>query len=374
MINVVTYSTIIRPGGGPGGYVYNLMSATRGAPTKNRFLFCGHKFYDRSANKPDNWPLALKAQIYLSARGIYLPFFSDILELRSLAQGAVVVFHGPVHPRLVYKIKSVAAKIVFMPHSPSVWCDEYMMTYASAGRRISKRRFDYFKWAEHVSIAYADYLVFPSRNAAFAYREVYADQLRMGKDVYIASGVHCDVDAAAVERSYGRLNGRNVLTIGFIGRYNSHKGYDQFCRAAENLSSARVRFVSFGEGPINSLSKKVENKGWVNDISRAILDCDIIVVPNKVCYYDLLPLEAACHGRPMVFTPVGGNLDQAKSFPDSVLADSMELDALIMAIKDAIVKKMENHRWGIENRIKYNAFYTDKAMLNRWDDFVSSIL
>lgn len=75
MINVVTYSTIIRPGGGPGGYVYNLMSATRGAPTKNRFLFCGHKFYDRSANKPDNWPLALKAQIYLSARGIYLPFF-----------------------------------------------------------------------------------------------------------------------------------------------------------------------------------------------------------------------------------------------------------------------------------------------------------
>ncbi|GLW61720.1 hypothetical protein Hthe01_20690 [Hydrogenophilus thermoluteolus] len=370
MAKVVFYYPIIRPGGGPGGYVYNLMKAVEGFSSKHYFYFCGHKFDDRSANDPKVWPLFLKAEIYLTARGFYLPIFPDVLDLKHICKNSVVVLHGAVHPRISYMVKNRASQVVFMPHSPSLWSDEYVMNYASSGRFLNKRRFEYFKWAEHTSIAYADYVIFPSPNAASIYERAYVDQLSMGKVRYIESGVYSCIDEQLVIDSYKK---KNKIVVGFIGRYNVHKGYDLFCSVAEKLVSSSVQFLSFGVGPLKSKKGVVEDRGWVNDISSAILQCDVIVVPNRICYYDLLPLEAAAHGRPIVFTPVGGNIDQSLSFPDSVLCNSLKLDDIVSGVKEALNRKMLNFNWGFENRKKYLEFFTETAMLERWDQFIDSI-
>jgi glycosyltransferase involved in cell wall biosynthesis len=371
MSKVVFYNPIIRPGGGPSGYVYNLMKAAERTDSKNAYYFCGHKFDDRSSNNINVWPLFLKAEIYLLARGIYLPFFPDVLDLMRMSKDSIVVLHGPVHPRLSYMLKNNARRVVFMPHSPSLWCDEYVMTYASCGRILSNRRFEYFKWAELTSIAYADYVIFPSPNASLVYKNTYNDQLNLGKVRFIQSGVFSNVDDCAIYNDYQKNN--TEITVGFFGRYNFHKGYDLYCEAAKKLSSKKsVRFISFGAGPLKS-NDSVNDRGWVNDIFSALLECDIIVVPNRVCYYDLLPLEAASCGRPIVFTPVGGNIDQAESLPDSILCNSLELNDIVSGIEEAINKKTLNFRWGIANREKYLKFFTEKAMLNRWDQFINSI-
>lgn len=372
MSKVVFYSSFIRPGGGPAGYVFNLMKAAENGTTKNTFLFCGYKIDDRSLNS-DTWPFLLKVKAELAWRGVYFPLFPDLLELKDMADGAIVAIHGHVHPRLVYTLKKRARKIIFMPHSPSLHCDEYVMLCASSGGRLSKRRFEYFRWAEHVSIAYSDHVVFPSPRAGLVYKQAYRDQLNLGKDHYIPSGVYCNIDDESVVRSYTKESNRREIKVGFIGRYNIHKGFDIYCRVAEKMSSVSLRFLSFGDGPLKPIPGCVDNRGWVNDISSAILECDIILVPNKVSYYDLLPLEAACHGRPIVFTPVGGNIDQAESLPDSVLCKSVSVDDVVSGIEEAVTRKSLDYSWGIKNGEKYLEFFTEKAMLNRWDEFINAI-
>jgi glycosyltransferase involved in cell wall biosynthesis len=371
MNKVVFYSQIIRPGGGPSGYVYNLMKAAESFGGENVYYFCGHKFDDRSANNPNTWPILIKAEVYLTARGIYLPIFPDILDLKRISKNSIVVLHGPAHPRISCMLKNRAFRLVFMPHSPSLCCDEYIMSYASSGRFLSKRRYDYFKWAEHTSISYADHIIFPSYNAALVYKHAYSDQLNINKTYYIPSGVISNIDDYSVNNSY-RKNKKEIV-VGFIGRYNYHKGYDLYCGAAEKMSSCTVRFLSFGAGPLKSSGGFVEDRGWVNDISSAILECDIIVSPNRVCYYDLLPLEAASYGRPIVFTPVGGNIDQSDSLPDSILCKSVGVDDLVSGIEDAVNRKVLDFNWGITNRKKYLEIFTEKAMLKRWDEFINSI-
>jgi glycosyltransferase involved in cell wall biosynthesis len=100
----------------------------------------------------------------------------------------------------------------------------------------------------------------------------------------------------------------NDLAIGFIGRYNFDKGYDRFLSiAAAHKKDIRMRFFSAGAGEIQEAESNVFNLGWRKDIAEIISAMDLIIVPNAVTYFDLLPIESLMLGTPVAVSAVGGN-------------------------------------------------------------------
>jgi glycosyltransferase involved in cell wall biosynthesis len=369
-MKTIFYAPIIRPGGGPGGYLYNLYASSHREATKNSFIFHGKIYDDRKYNDYRFWPLSLKAQIYLSARMIYFPFFFDYRRLLEYATEAdAIVLHGPIHPTLLSNIRKRYEIVVFMPHSPSTWADEFIMDYAEKRRKISKKRYEMYRWTELINIAYADYIVFPSINAAESYRIAYPDQLKLGKTQYIESGITL---SQKLPENISRKPAKR-LKVAFVGRYNRHKGFDLFQEATKNLQDrADVEVVCAGGGPLR-VFPHVKNLGWVNDINALLYDVDIVVVPNRVAYFDLWPLEAASAGKPIVFTPAGGNIDQQAALPDSILAADITTEALEVAILEAIEKAKRDLNWGVNNRLVYLTRFTAEAMLKRWDNFIAKL-
>src|SRR5690606_13578654 len=90
----------------------------------------------------------------------------------------------------------------------------------------------------------------------------------------------------------------------------------------------------------------VHDLGWKDDPMSTISRARIVVVPNRVAYFDLLPLEAAALGKGIVFSSVGGNIDQHALLPDSVACD---LENLGSGIERAIELCAEDDNWGRRN-------------------------
>lgn len=370
MKKILVFTSLIKPGGGPPGYTYNMMMAYKKGEFKNNYQFLCYKLLQTNSSAHSiSDKLSLKMKSIFSHGGIYL-FSKKMKEIEYISSiSDISIVHGVVHPNLMYRIRKNSDKIIFMPHSPSVMCDEYIMSSITAKKKVYRKFYTYFKWAEHACMAYADILVFPSERAADPYKIAYGDIFSWKDVVYIPSGV--DVDFEFGKSVHDKVNKK--ITVSFIGRYNKHKGYDLFCKVAEKFSGVdNVRFISAGSGPIKPPSSVVDY-GWCENIEKIFLESDIIIVPNRVAYYDLLPLEAAAYGLPIVFTPVGGNVDQAEKLVDVILAKSVDENSIFDSIVEAMHIKMHNPNWGVENRKIYLKEFTAVSMMKRWDDFLSTI-
>lgn len=373
MKSVAIFSSVIKPGGGPSGYVYNLLSASKKTPAANYFRFVGRIVDERTQSfRSVSGIMRVIRELRRRIPGIYIPTQGKREIIRSFVGADVAVVHGLVHPKLLSAIRNEVGLLVYMAHSPSIAADEYMMEFSGRKTVPLKQEYDFLNWQEHVCMALADRLVFPSAGSMAAYERAYADIISQGKHVFIPSGVDFNVDEVEIARS-GRRCSDGVVKVAFVGRFNLHKGFDLFCEVAKRLVSSRVRFVAAGGGSMKSIDGAVDCVGWVSDIKSFLLSVDVIVVPNRVAYFDLLPLEAAAAGRPIVFTPVGGNVDQANDFPDSILAKSLSIDDLVISVRAAIDEVVRNADWGIRNRDIFLKKYTAELMLNRWDSFISSL-
>lgn len=374
MKTVAVYSgDIIRPGGGPSGYVYNLQLAAKKYGTINEFRFIG-RIVDQRIAVGGKAGLFTKIGEWLRVTfpNIYIPTPSKRKLLRQLDGVDVAVIHIPLHSDLIWRIKKKVASLIYMPHSPSIISDEYMMDVSSSKRRLNYKYFMEIKWREHACLSYADKIVFPSENAMLAYRRAYPDIIDQGKHHFIFSGVDFEINESEIFSSSPERTSSKIR-VAFIGRFNSHKGFDLFCNAAQKLAALDVEFVAAGAGAFPVDKYPVKNLGWREDIKSVLLGVDIVVVPNRVAYFDLLPLEAASAGRPIVFTPVGGNLDQARLMIDSVVSDSVSIDDLVAGISKAIEMKKKNKDWGASNRQAYLKHFSGSAFVRRWDEFICGL-
>jgi glycosyltransferase involved in cell wall biosynthesis len=252
-------------------------------------------------------------------------------------------------------------KCLYMPHSPTIAADEYKMACDHDGVWVNPFLYDtLFKYEKYLmSIATA--VIFPSRNAASSYFDAF-DVLRSKTIEFILSGVDVKIDG-----STSRSRKRRSLRVLFAGRYVSHKGFDLFNELAEHARNAgnRFDFFSVGIGPI-SPSKYVSNLGWRKDIYDVVSQHDIIVVPNRIAYFDLLPLEVAAIGKPILFTPVGGNIDQADALDDTICAEAMNVSSLYEGLIKIEENLQKNQNYGAKNSIRYSELFTSEKMAARW--------
>jgi glycosyltransferase involved in cell wall biosynthesis len=351
---------VIRPGGGPGGYVWNLrlgLSAAKHASDVNYW-----SMEDAATNTlstktgGDNLASRIRNRMY---RGPALPS-----TLRAaIHQSKSVVFHGYQSPRRLKFARAAGKKVVYMPHSPSLMADELRMNRELAGNHMSKLEWDHYFETERDLFREADLVVFPSENAAACYDAI-VRQVPTAIE-YIKSGVKGFAQEPRTPKTRSEIL--------FAGRYVSHKGFDLFLAAAQEVArtDGGARFSSIGNGPISvPASSVVVDHGWQPRPADFLREADVVVVPNRVAYFDLLPLEVASVGRGMVMTEVGGNIDQLATLPDTI---GTTVEAVAQGIRSALSMSRADVTWGTRNTEAFHRLYSEKALARSWIEFMDRL-
>lgn len=215
-------------------------------------------------------------------------------------------------------------------------------------------------------------MVFPAPNAATPYEAAFRRVLAARRTVYVLSGVEHPLVPGTTAGAAGLGDAPGIVSVLYVGRYVPHKGYDVFLDAAEELTAEGIQasFWTLGDGALKRDSEAVTDLGWSDAPHPIIARADVIVVPNRTAYFDLLPLEAAALGRGLVLTRVGGNLDQLERLPDSVGA---EPDAVADGIRAAIAHVARSRAWGARNADAFREQFTDIHMARRWAELLREL-
>jgi len=130
-----------------------------------------------------------------------------------------------------------------------------------------------------------------------------------------------------------------------------------------------MHFFSAGAGEIQEAESNVFNLGWRKDIAEIISAMDLIIVPNTVTYFDLLPIESLMLGTPVAVSAVGGNKWLLKEVNDNSVQE-LKLYAEgdnLKCIIGSLVRRVE-----FRNSNLYN-FFNDCAFINAHENLLPKI-
>lgn len=383
-MRVAVITPAIRPGGGPAGYVHNWQRAVlqfHDALTHD-YAFHGRSSSSRTLELPAGLTEDRIAYRMLQvanrlthgrvrlARDTLSQYRPEMRRARQLIHASDLAIFQAFQPLQLPRLaRRLGKQLLYMPHSPTPTADERAMMRESKGSALPEWERQQLLKLEEGLIRVADGVVFPSPGAADAYTREFGLRRGVLDNVkFIPSGVP-DPGQPAARRG---LSGQ--ITVAFAGRYVSHKGFDLYCQAAKQVaaSDGGVRFVCLGSGPI-AAQPPVIDLGWLQKPYEVLREVSVVVVANRVAYYDLLPLEIAALGVPLVMTAVGGNVDQAARLPDVELSPEATADSLASAIRAAVSRVTSDAKYGLANRRSYEQNFTQEAFAHRWDRAISEV-
>lgn len=386
----------ICPGGGPPGYTHNLRAGLAEladdpvlGSTVRDIRFLGIELPSRNRatgtapvdlnDPPEGTVTNRLGGVRATARGLSpraaLRRTGKIIKRwRAIVGSDIVVFQGYQLAAEARWARRVGKTVIYMPHSPSTFADEARMMRALSESEspLSDREHRKLLRTERALFAAADLLVFPTEHAVRPYEVAFGEVLASRRVAYVLSGVVPPEPTHPRGLANDAVISGSSTSVLFVGRYVPHKGYDLFLEAAEQLAREGVAasFWTLGDGPMKRASENVTDLGWHDAPHSVIAQADIIVVPNRSAYFDLLPLEAAALGRGLVLTRVGGNVDQLERLPDSV---GGEPEAVADAVRTAIVLKHATASWGQRNTDAYRRDFTHVHLARRWASLIDEV-
>lgn len=344
--------------GGPPGYLYNLFSGFSGV--KPKFLSLEMQNGKQNSNKhsessSNSGMFAnylrknqdLRIVLFYIRQGFrYRKRFSKGLNEYKIIH--VHTSESAVYVRLFCKYRGI---LVLTPHRPESLDKEII-----GGLPNSKNRHFFLKCflkeIESLSYKYCDAFIFPSRGAAGVYKSFpgYTKYGKIKPHKYVYTGIQkrpVTIKREAFREKLGISN--DTFVVGYIGRHSYIKGYDRLVNAYPELRNIGIEVVAAGE---KSNIKPQSDKGWhelgyISDSQNLINAVDLVVVPNRDTYFDLIILEALAQGKRVITSNTGGNKDIAKDTTALILFnndDEAELTEKIIEAKDQksdIVEKIE---------------------------------
>ena len=157
---------VLRRGGGPSGYLWNLREALDTLGSKSDIHFwSAQDERDGGLTNP------------LDKSGIYKRLVSKVRRGSSVPAGLrtavdaseIVVFHGYQNKRRIRYASRRGKVCIYMPHSPSVMADEIKMLRHHAGKRIAYAEWRFYFNMEKSLVGLSDFVVFPSPNSHNSY-------------------------------------------------------------------------------------------------------------------------------------------------------------------------------------------------------------
>lgn len=393
----------LRRGGGPAGYAYNLSKALQmvadvGAGNTVEILAPTQDILTEV--KPPShpsWKFALLKRMpawlggpILAARTasfrwnalVYFGFSrSDVEKMKT---AGVVVFHDFRLASAYLHGVPEGQKVYIMPHTPTDHASELVENW-----RIELGETKVWSFIHHQlmrmelgTYLMSNGLLVPCRRALdgyFANLQGAGEMLRRLPIHELKSGVDSlkvSRDRDEVLAQLGVPPGRKV--VGFFGRRHPHKGYDVFCKAAvlaHERGYKNIVFVAAGAGPLPSPEglPNFKDLGFLTDnLGDLVAAVDLIVVPNRVSYFDLFILEALSLGKPILTTGVGGNscIDAPGIFFLEVLSSEFLLEEALRLLSSPAMLEQA----GRANRDYYLNRYTLEAFGRRHLEFAQKVL
>ncbi|HHL2562102.1 TPA: glycosyltransferase [Yersinia enterocolitica] len=317
MINkILHFIDVIRPGGGPSGYLYNLKNAEEG---HDYFVYSVSRSDDRTGQYNKK-----KFPTFILRHILAITYIIRLLGLKKIPNEQIInkykytlVHSVPMASRLL-KVKHKEIKLGLMYHGPVSYSTEVMDNLVLGyGDFLSKAFYKrILQYLENRLYKKMDFIVTAAKEGLNAYTDIKFDY--ENKLFEVTTGLP-EIKSRLSKMEARDLVGlpQNKMVVGYFGRYHSHKGYDIYRQEIDLLSTRDdIQFISAGIGPLNAVSSNnYINFGWRTDIQNLITACDIIALPNRYTYFDLLPLECLSLSRPVAVSRIGGNLKLERLCP-----------------------------------------------------------
>ncbi|EBQ5309215.1 glycosyltransferase family 4 protein, partial [Salmonella enterica] len=280
----------------------------------------------------------------------------------------------PVAARLLKLNKNKTVKIGLMPHGPVSYTTETLDDVESKYGKIYFRGF-YFRimsLLENNIFNKVDFVTVAAREGMESYQDI---NIQYEYKLFeVTSGLPpliCNTNKSDARKLLDIPDDKFI--VGFFGRYNRHKGYDFFYDEVISSANEKVFFISAGIGPIiKKEAHNYKNFGWRSDINNLITACDIIVIPNRHTYFDLLPLECFSLSRPVAVSLIGGN-KKLCSLTQAAIPFKLNCGELNNLVNNLSNNKTDYKKLESLAKKSYDELFSDKVFVTNHNSLLSSL-
>ncbi len=364
--------------GGPSGYVYNLVQGAEKNKKDIKLLApnieAGNE-KEKPAHSGNKKKFAvLRSLSYIAKCGI----ISKRRFGKMVKNYDIIHVHSSQDLYYLKRYLGFKGKIVFTPHRPEPYSKELLSAYRLTFGKTDSPRIITLEGdrIEKYSYKYADRFIFPSQHAREIY-ETFPGFSEYGKNKptdYLITGTPMkEVTASRLEfRKRLDINEKDFV-ITYIGRHNKIKGYDLLASIADRLEELGIITVCAGNTKgvdIPDNAKWIE-LGYINNAPDLMNASDVVVIPNRNTYFDLVIIEALSIGKIVITSNTGGNIDIAKETEGLFLFEAGSSEALLNAIID--VKNMTSEEISRREQAAFD-YYQTNCMLTAFADKYCDIM
>lgn len=362
--------------GGPSGYVYNLVQGAKENRDKIEIITADTELKTQKSNLTSSKKkfTALRSLLYIVKCGIVARRrFSSIIHTFD-----VIHVHSSQDVYYLKRYIRFKGKIVFTPHRPEPYSMELLKAYRltfgkenvpqiimTTGDRI-----------ERYSYKNTDRFIFPSEHSRKIY-EKFPGFMKygIGKPTdYLITGTPMRSSTTSRQEFRKQLHiNDDAFMITYIGRHNDIKGYDLLTSIADKLETNGVVTVCAGstEGVTTPQKENWLELGYIDNAPDLMNASDVVVIPNRNTYFDLVIIEALSVGKIVITSNTGGNIDIANETEGLVLFDTGSSEALldtILKVKDMSKEELNSRE---QNSYKY---YQSNCTLSKFANKYKKIM
>lgn len=245
-------------------------------------------------------------------------------------------------------------KIILTSHRPEPLADEVINAIKAkrpGNYRILKR---FLNFVERYSYKKSFGFIFPSPSAAAIYNQFpgFTKSIDNKPIKFVTTGLRYKAPTATRDAYYLEHNikidvSKKIVT--YIGRHNLIKGYDRVIAAFPEIK--RLGGTVIVGGALSNILYPDDSNwielGYINDAINLMSISDVVVIPNRNTYFDLVIIEALSLGKVVITSNTGGNIDIASTTKGLYLFDNKDEKSFTEAIKNVLSMK-ENERKDLE--------------------------
>lgn len=373
----IFYSSCLKVGGGPSGYLLNLRKSLN-KDEKIDFILPSERKFSLSIH-------------LLRILANCIPFrnlrakLKEFLKLRHIANCInagpsyrYIMCHSCQDLNILIKlwengiIKRPMPQWILMSHSPTFPSDERKERASYRGNVLNYK----LEKAEDLkAFKIADIIVAPSPNAMNAYFSDETLFLNDKKTYYIRSGCPA-LTRYNKQRVRNKYNIDTPFVICYIGRHWKVKGYDRLINIAKQILSKRDDVTFLIAGKINESIPPLAHSRWKEvgwSESAEIFSCsDIFIQLSRESYFDLVVPEALSLGVKCILSNVGGNRDFKRLCQDIDIVSNG--DEAIRCINEYLRLPFYD-RFIIERRLMncYNNYFSEEKFAQGYIEFVGKL-
>lgn len=366
--------------GGPNGYLYNLRQGlihnsininfytVNQNSKKNNSKKSQNSFSDKEKNFFESLKLEFKVLAFYIKKGLKC---NKIVE-SGYRSKEILHVHSSEDVFYLRRFLNYKGKIIFTPHRPECLADETITSLQLKNNtqyRFIVLRF-FLNYLERFSYKKSDAFIFPSENSMNIYNNFPGFSIHsLNKPIqYVFTGVpyrKATINREEYRKKLGIKSDDKMIC--FIGRHNYIKGYDLLVKLSDKLLSEDIYVYCAGAN--NGIKSPKNDKwcelGYVSDPFNLINAADIVVIPNRNTYFDLICIEVLSIGTPLLSSNTGGNLDIKKLTNGIYLFENGNEESLLANIKEIFSLKTDD----IENISSENkTFYQENCSLENFSE------